>query len=169
MLPIPSAMFNYHNLITSYDIMKERSLSAVWPLKLYSRWLTKNSSCVVLYQLFVEVFTHAPVRKYARACHYKSTCSDSTSYRVYSKGDTSCYIHSRTMELLKVVVLVGAIVHLTMALSIEGEQYMCIQDQTLQVKVSWPYCFKSPQLQDAAKNLVWGSVVSTYTSNVFLS
>ena len=30
--------------------------------------------------------------------------------------------HSKTMELLKVVVLVGAFLHITMALSIEGVQ-----------------------------------------------
>ena len=32
------------------------------------------------------------------------------------------YIHSGTMKLLKVVVLVSALFHLTMALSNEGEQ-----------------------------------------------
>ena len=85
--------------------------------------------CSIIPTLCGSVYT--PVRKYARACHYKSTCSDSRSYRVYSKGDTSCYIHSRTMELLKAVVLVGAIVHFTMALSIEGEQYICIQEQSV--------------------------------------
>ena len=65
--------------------------------------------------------------KWCELSYYKSACSDTGFYNSVKQPATyslkvNSLIHSGTMELLKVVVLMGTFVYFAMVVSIEGKQ-----------------------------------------------